>query len=57
MPFGVLGKLVGGLAFIVGLSIILGFPWVSKFQPEKLSNAGILFGFILLAIGLYLILV
>ncbi len=47
-------KIVGVVSFIFGLLIIIKFPWISDYQTEKLGNAGILLGLLLIMIGLYL---
>jgi hypothetical protein len=55
--FGLAGKVVGGMTFFVGLLCVIFFPYVihKDFQPESLGNVGILFGLILIGVGLYLI--
>ena len=46
---------LGGIAFIViGASILVGFPSASDFQPEEFTKAGMSFGVILIAIGIFL---
>jgi hypothetical protein len=58
MAFGLVGRLVGAGVFGLGLLIVVGFPSVMyrDFQPEGISRAGVIFGIILMGIGLYLIL-
>jgi hypothetical protein len=55
--FGIIGKVVGGIFFVIGLLIVIGFPWLDpRYQPAGMSNAGILLGLGLMGIGLYLVL-
>ena len=58
MAFGLAGTIGGALVFGLGLVIVVGFPSVMyrDFQPEGISRAGVIFGIILMGIGLYLIL-
>lgn len=49
-----LSKIVGAGIFLLGLAIIMVFPGISDYQPEKMGKAGILIGLILLILGLYL---
>jgi tellurite resistance protein TehA-like permease len=55
--FGITGKLIGGLTFFFGLLCVVFSPYVmhKDFQPAALANAGILFGLVLMGVGLYLI--
>lgn len=39
---------------MVGLSIVIFFPWITQYQSEQIAKAGILFGLILMGIGFYL---
>ena len=58
MPFGLLGKVVGGIIFAIGLLIAMMFPFViaRSLQPEGMSKGGVILGVLLMGIGLYLIL-
>ncbi len=51
----VLLKIIGGLAFLLGLSIVIGFPFFysgsSGFQFIERGKAGIIFGVIIMTIG------
>jgi len=49
-------KLIGIGLFGLGFLIIVGFPSVDKYQPERMSKAGVIIGLILAGIGLYLFL-
>jgi len=49
-------KILGGLLILGGLFLLIGFPWVTKYQPEEMGKTGILIGIILLLIGIYLFL-
>ncbi|MBI2173420.1 MAG: hypothetical protein HYT73_04430 [Candidatus Aenigmarchaeota archaeon] len=46
------GLIIGG----IGLFLIFGFPDVPDYQPNDMSFAGIIIGFIMAIIGIYLIL-
>lgn len=58
MVFGLAGKIVGGIIFVIGLLIAMMLPYVSNvsLQPEGMSRAGVLLGIVLMGVGLYLIL-
>ena len=47
-------KIAGAASFAIGLLIVIGFPWVSQYQEEKLARAGVLLGLFLIAVGLFL---
>ena len=49
-----LNKVIGGICFVVGLMIVIGFPWISQYQFEALAKTGIIIGLILMAVGFYL---
>lgn len=53
-------KVLGGLTFVLGLLIVIGFPFFgvgkAAFQPESRGKAGVIFGLMVMAIGLYFIL-
>jgi prepilin signal peptidase PulO-like enzyme (type II secretory pathway) len=49
-----LKQIIGGICFIVGLLIVIGFPWITQYQPEAIAKTGILLGLILMGIGFYL---
>jgi len=40
--------------FLLGLAIVIGFPYIKEYTPDAMTNAGIIFGLILIGIGLYL---
>ena len=47
-------KIAGAGAFLLGLLIVIGFPGMTRYQPEAMGRAGILIGLILIIAGLYL---
>jgi len=47
-------KIAGTASFVIGLLIVIGFPWVSQYQEARLARAGILLGLLLIAVGLFL---
>ena len=52
---GIVYKIIGGLTFFVGLIIIFGYPFEDqKLQMEGTVKGAILFGIILMGIGVYL---
>lgn len=51
-----LGKILGGISFVVGLLMIILFPFFDRrIQVEGMSRGGVLIGGILMLIGLYFI--
>jgi len=50
----VLTKIVGGIVFFIGLMIVVAFPWLTKYQFADLSRGGVLFGLIVIGIGILL---
>jgi hypothetical protein len=51
---GIITKIFGGLSFFVGLLIVVGFPYVQTYQPESMAKGAILFGLLLMGIGIWL---
>ena len=49
-----ISKIVGGLFILTGLFIVLGFPSIIHFQPERMGRAGVVIGIALIALGLFL---
>lgn len=49
-------KFVGGIVFAVGLLIVILFPSIRDYQPDRLASTGILFGFAMMAAGAILLL-
>jgi len=47
-------KIAGVVSFLVGLLIIIGFPWSKNYQPEQMARTGVLVGIVLLGLGIYL---
>ncbi len=58
MVFGLAGKIIGGIVFVIGLLISILLPYVTQhtLQPIGMSKGGVLFGIVIMGIGLYLIL-
>jgi hypothetical protein len=48
-------KIFGWISVIVGLLFIISFPSVRDYMPDEFANAGIVFGFFLVALGIFLI--
>jgi hypothetical protein len=51
---GLLTKIGGGIVFFIGLMITIGFPWIAEYQPGRMTRFGILFGLIVMGIGVWL---
>jgi hypothetical protein len=49
-----LNKIAGAGAFLLGLLIVIGFPDMTRYQPEGMGRAGIIIGLILIVAGIYL---
>jgi len=49
-----LTKIGGGIVFFVGLVIVIGFPWLTEYQPASMGRGGVIFGLILMGIGIWL---
>jgi len=47
-------KIIGGICFVIGLMIVIGFPWIMQYQFEAMAKTGILVGLVLMAVGFYL---
>ena len=51
-----INKIAGGLLFFLGLLIVVKFPFAHPtYQPFEMQRAGVLFGIILMIIGLVLL--
>jgi len=51
-----INKIAGGFLFFIGLLIVVKFPFTgSKYQPFEMQRAGVLFGILLMIIGLVLL--
>ena len=48
-------KIIGGILVAVGLLIVILFPSMRDYQPDKFALTGILFGFALMGTGVLLI--
>jgi uncharacterized YccA/Bax inhibitor family protein len=49
------GKVVGVVLLLLGVFLVIFFPWITKHQPESFGKSGILLGLIFLVIGLFLL--
>ncbi|MDI6798791.1 MAG: hypothetical protein QMD12_02225 [Candidatus Aenigmarchaeota archaeon] len=47
-------KIIGAGSFLLGLLIVVGFPWIRTYQPESMARAGVLIGILLIVIGIFL---
>lgn len=55
---GIVSKIFGGLIFFGGLLIVVGYPYWDIYQsPVGMTKGAILFGLILMGIGVYLMMV
>jgi hypothetical protein len=50
-----MNKIFGAISFFVGLLIVLFFPDIREYQPEEISFTGVVIGFGLIALGIYLL--
>lgn len=50
-----LRKIFGLISFISGILIIFFFPEIQDYQPEAIGVTGIIIGFGLVSIGIYLL--
>jgi len=48
-------KIVGMILVIIGLSLIIFFPFLDKHQPEEMAKSATIIGIILTGIGIYLL--
>ena len=48
-------KFVGGVLFAIGLLIVILFPSMRDYQPDRFAFTGIIFGFALMGAGVLLI--
>jgi Co/Zn/Cd efflux system component len=48
-------KIIGMGMIILGLSMIIFFPMIDKYQPEEMSKAVAIIGIILTGIGIFLL--
>ncbi|MEM5836717.1 MAG: hypothetical protein QW451_00760 [Candidatus Aenigmatarchaeota archaeon] len=48
-------KILGILSFVSGILIVMLFPDIVRYQPEKMGVTGVFIGFALIAFGLYLL--
>jgi hypothetical protein len=49
-----LNQILGAGSFLLGLLIVIGFPSMTRYQPEGMGRAGIIIGLILIVVGLFL---
>ncbi len=51
-----INKIAGGILFILGLLIVIKFPFAHPtYQPFEMQRAGVLIGIILMILGLVLL--
>jgi hypothetical protein len=50
-----MNKIFGAISFLLGLLMILFFPDIRDYQPEAISFTGVVIGFGLIALGIYLL--
>jgi uncharacterized protein YybS (DUF2232 family) len=48
-------KILGIVLILVGLSLIIFFPFLDKYQPEDMAKAVTIIGIILTGIGIFLL--
>lgn len=48
-------KIIGGILFVIGLLIVIMFPSMRDYQPDRFAATGILFGMALMGVGILLI--
>jgi preprotein translocase subunit Sec61beta len=49
-----LNQIIGACCFVTGLLILIGFPYILRYQPEAMGRAGIFIGILLIIIGIIL---
>jgi preprotein translocase subunit Sec61beta len=47
-------QIIGAGCFVAGLLILIGFPYISRYQPEAMGRTGIFIGILLMIIGIVL---
>ena len=50
-----LSKIAGGIVFAIGLLVVILFPSMRDYQPDRFALTGILFGFGMMGVGILLI--
>jgi len=40
---------------LLGLSIVIGFPYITEYTPQAMANAAVIIGLVLIGIGVYLL--
>jgi quinol-cytochrome oxidoreductase complex cytochrome b subunit len=48
-------KIVGFTLVIIGLSLIIFFPFLDRHQPEEMAKAAAIIGIVLTGIGIFLL--
>jgi len=48
-------KVVGMILILIGLSLIVFFPFLDKYQPEDMAKSAAIIGIILTGIGIFLL--
>jgi len=50
-----LSKIIGGIVFVVGLLIVILFPSMRDYQPDRMGQTGVIFGFAMMGVGALLV--
>jgi len=50
-----LSKIAGGIIFVIGLLFAIMFPTIRDYQPDRFSLTGVLFGIVLMGVGVLLL--
>jgi hypothetical protein len=48
-------KIIGGIVFVIGLLFVIFFPHIRDYQPDRFAITGVIFGFMLMGIGVLLL--
>jgi len=48
-------KIIGMILILIGLSLIVFFPFLDKYQPEDMAKSAAIIGIILTGIGIFLL--
>jgi len=51
----VMEKIFGWVSIVFGLLLIILFPSVKNYMPDRFAHAGVLLGIFFVALGIYLI--
>ncbi|MEM5869782.1 MAG: hypothetical protein QXR09_01295 [Candidatus Aenigmatarchaeota archaeon] len=50
-----LNKILGAVCLLGGILTVMFFPEIKDYQPEQISFTGVILGFGLIAVGIYLL--